>query len=518
MSSQQTQVSVWRSDSAQSSGDICARNGSFAGDEREKRARHAETRHSNSGTHAGAQGERSVWTASGSFPCSDLRATTWSGEAPEMSYGSSDDPQGTSAAAGTEKTDSNLRRKQEEEMEDRLASAVEAEVDEGMALAAGSRVSLLEAPTYVKHFREGYIIGFFTSRHATLAIVRVTCGGERLDCNGQDLVERLRAYASDEDVITLLGRHIRRHGSAEDDTAVIGDRVESVNGVVPRRCGVVERVEHGSRGKIVRLRDAVTGTRVDLWMWEVRRRFEEGDRVRVVGGFYAGKSGMVRGTVETMPAGYAADEGEGGLEVELWDGQYADGGRGYEVVKVIKSQVRLLELDDAGHKAKHWLCGGEALVQKRLDVRVGDFGQGSWNETLERSMGKTGFIELERAMTERTLDGRVEVYLDEMQRRIRVAARSLQPVRTCRKKDGAVVSLCEAPSRVVVIGRSCSGGMENYGRYGMVVDHQSTQQKVVVRWFEREGSDEFGSDCFPLESLCRSTNVDGKRTTATRFR
>nr|GAT42296.1 predicted protein [Mycena chlorophos] len=177
---------------------------------------------------------------------------------------------------------------------------------EGMGLRPGWRVTLVEAPWYLDDLRDGYIVGLVGSSSAPLVIVRVSCGGEPLDSSRADFVKQLTAKVQSGDLVPTWLHHLRRHFFAGEGMPVVGERVETGQGTRPYRRGFVQEVLDGGGGKRVRLWDEESMQLVDVEVREVQRRFEKGDSVKVVEGFYEGRRGTVVEVFDLIPEGYAA--------------------------------------------------------------------------------------------------------------------------------------------------------------------------------------------------------------------
>nr|GAT43212.1 predicted protein [Mycena chlorophos] len=185
------------------------------------------------------------------------------------------------------------------------------------------------------------------------------------------------------------------------------------------------------------------------------------------------------------------------------------------VVQVTGQQVVLVE-SKKKTKKEHWMCH-EALINKRLDVVVRPHGQAVWQASGGQEVGNTGFVELQTALREEKLRSKVDVRMDRGGRKQRVAAEFLEPVRTAQNGAGEEVGLWGIATRVVVIGADTSGSRDDIGRYALV-DVSGSGPAVVKVWFERASGEDLREGIFPVESLCRSTNVDGITTGLTRFR
>ncbi|KAF7313616.1 ATP-dependent DNA helicase [Mycena chlorophos] len=167
----------------------------------------------------------------------------------------------------------------------------------GMAITLGCRVALVDAPPLYQGLRDGFVVGFMGNPfQGGIACVRFTAGGQPINAIGKYLVEQLTSTPMPGDIVWTDPLWLRRHLFGGEKLAEVGDRVETANGVLPYRRGIVRGISRGDGrggGPLVSIRDDDNGRVVDVRMDEVHWLFQVGDRVRVVEGFYEGRSGTV---------------------------------------------------------------------------------------------------------------------------------------------------------------------------------------------------------------------------------
>ncbi|KAF7288212.1 ATP-dependent DNA helicase [Mycena chlorophos] len=249
----------------------------------------------------------------------------------------------------------------------------------GMALGLGCRVTFVDPPRYFYHVPDGYVVGILGAA-VDAAILRV-------------------------------------HGTPDDL-------------VFTEAQNVYEDHDNGHEW-MVSVEDTASGELVDVELHHVQRRFVVGDSVRVVEGFYEGRTGNVLG-FETLTPEEPHWGKTGCLTIEL---QHNTGLGELEGYKLGYSSYLwpgcVLAL--ARHQpstVRHWLCD-ERLVLKRLDLSIEFIENEPWSSALEKSVGTKGFVELETELTPESLHRKIDLYRDGDGRRFSVAALCFQPQRSC---------------------------------------------------------------------------------------
>ncbi|KAF7291718.1 hypothetical protein HMN09_01263400 [Mycena chlorophos] len=171
-----------------------------------------------------------------------------------------------------------------------------------------------------------------------------------------------------------------------------------------------------------------------------------------------------------------------------------------------------------GNDEGKWLCIPK-LAGKRIDVVIMPIRHGRVTNVQADAVHRSGFIELEYPLNEASLKVPLNVYVDGLQKRIRLAPKWLAPMRSALtlpippNKDVSIAQA--AKGRVVIIGEDVRGNRSQLGEYANIVSGGAND--VVLVQFEREWYDPVVQAYYHLQSLCRATNVDGKQTKATRF-
>ncbi|KAJ7069992.1 hypothetical protein C8F01DRAFT_1114897 [Mycena amicta] len=170
-----------------------------------------------------------------------------------------------------------------------------------------------------------------------------------------------------------------------------------------------------------------------------------------------------------------------------------------------------------GNDEGRWLCIPK-LEGKRVDVVILPIRHGRVTNVQAEAVGRSGFIELDQPLTEASLKVPVNVYVDGLQKRIRLAPKWLAPMRSAMHQPiqpSQDVSIAHAAKgRVVIIGPDVRGSRSQLGEYASIIG--GTGDVVLVQ-FEREWYEQVSQAHFHVQSVCRSTNVDGKQSKATRF-
>nr|GAT59163.1 predicted protein [Mycena chlorophos] len=344
--------------------------------------------------------------------------------------------------------------------------------------------------------------------------VRTSVEGEYIRPHAPDLVAQLVSDPWDGDVRVVDRSLVRAHFSEEVLRIEVGETVAQTQGPMPV-VGRVVGVQTGGDRWSALVKDERTAKEVLYGAEELQRHFAHGTRVRVVHGAYRGLQGVVSrrivlgGSAGTIPSGF------GGLEI-LLDKDAKVKAEERKKVQVTCGQVAAIPstLDTIvgpptlqKQVGDEWLCD-QRLVGKRLDVQIVDAIRG-----LEQ-----GYIELEARLRpkDRSTNSlrRVPVTLNDGSVQA-VKPGCLKPARFCLNAAGFIRPMSEIPTRVVVIGPDWYGDEADTGEYAVVVPSESEEGRLTVR-FRREKDEPQRKKVFPLSSLCRSTNEDGKRTRATR--
>ncbi|KAF7299217.1 hypothetical protein MIND_00870400 [Mycena indigotica] len=176
------------------------------------------------------------------------------------------------------------------------------------------------------------------------------------------------------------------------------------------------------------------------------------------------------------------------------------------------------DVHQIGNDEGRWLCI-PTLSGKRIDVIIMPIRHGRVTNVQADAVGRSGFIELDQPLTEALLKVPINVYVDGLQKRIRLAPKWLAPMRSALPQPVQPtqdVSIAQAAKgRVVIIGPDVRGSVSQLGQYANITG--AGPGDVVLVQFEREWFEPVSQAQFHLQSLCRSTNLDGKQTKATRF-
>ncbi|KAJ7121380.1 hypothetical protein C8R44DRAFT_736181 [Mycena epipterygia] len=167
-----------------------------------------------------------------------------------------------------------------------------------------------------------------------------------------------------------------------------------------------------------------------------------------------------------------------------------------------------------------WLCIPQ-LVQKRVDVVVGEKTAGRITQVQKNAKGKFGYIEVETTLTPTSLKKPITVRLGEYGTRVQIESRWLKPMRRTFHPPQVLINTCisELGGRVVVIGPDATGAHHCLGNYAEICAGACTLGPGYVRVrFPRDTPlfPEIFAD-YPIDSLCRSFNADGVLTQATTF-
>ncbi|KAF7294239.1 hypothetical protein HMN09_01152300 [Mycena chlorophos] len=383
----------------------------------------------------------------------------------------------------------------------------------GVLLGPGSRVVLWD-PKRDRCVWEhaAYIMGFVKDGRVR---VRTSVEGEYFRPHAADLVAQLVSDPWDGDVRVVDRALVRPHFSEGAVRIEIGETVAQTQGPMP----VVGRVVAGQTGGghwSALVKDERTAKEVVYGAEELQRHFAQGTRVRVVHGAYRGMQGVVSRRIVLGGSAGTISSGFGGLEI-LLDKDAKVRVEDNKKVQVTCGQVRAIPsmLDTSvgpstlqKQVGDDWLCD-QRLMGKRLDVQIVEAIRGP----------EQGYIELEARLRPKDLLTnslrRVPVTLNDGSVQA-VKPGCLKPARFCLNATGFIRPMSEVPTRVVVIGSDWQGDEADTGEYAMVVPSESEEGRLTVR-FQREKGELQRKKVFPLSSLCRSTNEDGKRTRATRF-
>ncbi|KAF7297773.1 hypothetical protein MKEN_01401000 [Mycena kentingensis (nom. inval.)] len=176
-----------------------------------------------------------------------------------------------------------------------------------------------------------------------------------------------------------------------------------------------------------------------------------------------------------------------------------------------------------GNDEGRWLCIPK-LAGKRVDVIVLPIRHGRITNVQAEAVGRSGFIEIEagRPLLDTALKAPLNVYVDGLQKRIRLSPKWLAPMRSALQLPVDVnqedISIAQSgKGRVVIVGPDVRGSVQWLGEYANIVSIGQGPMEVVLVQFPREWWEPISQAYFPLQSLCRSTNLDGKQTKATRF-
>ncbi|KAJ7056756.1 hypothetical protein C8F01DRAFT_1154790, partial [Mycena amicta] len=380
-----------------------------------------------------------------------------------------------------------------------------------VAIAPGSRVTLHNLPSYLAAFEEtdAYVLDY-PLRHG------------------------VHVRTSVRDAIVINTNTLRRCPVVGEGQIKLYDRVETTHDILPYRSGRIEQLIDDDDGEpLVTVRDARDGSILHLRMRDTQKQFIPGDTVRVVGGFYAGCRAIVKKTVSlaTQFGGEATSIGAFELRcMALTNGNRQTMEKTRNTSRVTRQHIDFLPAQaatapptgPAHHSVEQtWLCSPQ-LVLKRIDVRVvPPKRRDNCNNILASSVGKTGFIELESALTPQQLRLRLDVHMDDGTRRVGIPVNQLQPVDVHYvPMDSQLPRLAHAAPRVIVIGPDLYGSFEDVGKYGMIlVDDTHSMPGIIRIRFERASKDPNPArvNFFPHLSICRSLNLDGKKTVATRF-
>ncbi|KAJ7057893.1 hypothetical protein C8F01DRAFT_1151462 [Mycena amicta] len=334
-----------------------------------------------------------------------------------------------------------------------------------VAIAPGSRVTLHDVPSPLTAFEEtdAYVLDYPIAYYAR---VRTTVCGKSFRHNHGDLVDQLLAVPAkrDEDTLILHTSSLRRCPVVGEGQIKLYDRVETKHDILPYRSGRIEQlIDDDDDDPSTAVRDARDGSILHLRMRDTQKQFIPGDVVRVVGGFYAGCRAIVKKTVSLVTQFGETVASVGAFELRLTDnGENEKHKSGYKRVLVIRQHVDFLPAQAATaqptgptHQSvgQTWLCSPQ-LVLKRIDVRVVPPKRSdNCNNILASSVGKTGFIELESALTPQQLRLRLDVHMDDGTRRVGILAIQLQPIDAHYvPMDAQLPRLGHAAPRVIVIG------------------------------------------------------------------
>ncbi|KAF7315970.1 hypothetical protein MIND_00113800 [Mycena indigotica] len=196
----------------------------------------------------------------------------------------------------------------------------------GMAFSTGTQVVADIVPAGTS--KGGYLVNY----DETYAQIRVSVEGRSIPRQEKRLVQMLMTPARAGDIVNAPRTSIRRHVLAHDCRPNIGDVVEMEAGEV----GDVEKVEDNNRNPLVSVRQTTNKELLVVGISKVRRYFCVGNLVRVVGGAYCNKSGIVRQKIHFNEA----KKDGGALELQLIDEDARQ-----ELVLVLCTDVVMLPME-----------------------------------------------------------------------------------------------------------------------------------------------------------------------------
>ncbi|KAJ7134389.1 hypothetical protein C8R44DRAFT_770372 [Mycena epipterygia] len=170
-----------------------------------------------------------------------------------------------------------------------------------------------------------------------------------------------------------------------------------------------------------------------------------------------------------------------------------------------------------GYDGGRWLCIPK-LKGKRVDVVVLQKTAGRITPRQADAEGYAGYIELDEAMTEDSLNTPIIVRLGDWGKRVRLEPRWLAPMRRTRCPPLCMTDLPISgwKGRVVVIGPDSVGRTDHMGEYGWTAPLANPDMTWVK--FARDHRDQVQLEgYYHVESLCRAYNTAGVNTTATVF-
>jgi len=165
-----------------------------------------------------------------------------------------------------------------------------------------------------------------------------------------------------------------------------------------------------------------------------------------------------------------------------------------------------------GETDGRWLCI-PGLARKRVDVKVEgvvdlDDRKFRTSATIRALEGRTGYLLLEKAVLERSLDSqKIDVYaVGKNGTKHGVAPKCIRPVR----QTDSGTPLTEVLVRVVIIGPDVDGVAEMLGRYAQTEPerpHDKGRDVVYVRLETQRLHEPDEFRLFHRNSLCRATNT-----------
>nr|GAT51456.1 predicted protein [Mycena chlorophos] len=381
----------------------------------------------------------------------------------------------------------------------------------GLAIAPGARVVLRDLPSYMATLLDAYVLDFPSPATARL---RTAIRGAPLCHLHDSLLHDLASPLHDDDVVWLPAHKLRLHVSASSPPPKVGDRVETASHVSPYSSGFVESAATTTTSPLVLYRDALDGTARRAPPADLQRCFARHDSVVVHAGSYAGCRANVSRLISFSAQLAPSTPTTAGLVLKIEVQVLAP----WVTLAPIVSDASLLPVAAVLPRpppiAESWLCM-PSLVGKRLDVRV-FLRNVSPHDALR--LAKTGYIELEHPLRPNQLDSTVVLHLDRSSCRIKVAARSLRPITewldpTCDR----ITTIAESPVRVIIIGPDVDGCMDHVGDYALVMADGAKSPVVLLKFARPSTQCWIVTRRYPLHSLCRALNVDGRKSKSTRF-
>ncbi|KAF7320997.1 hypothetical protein HMN09_00186600 [Mycena chlorophos] len=333
--------------------------------------------------------------------------------------------------------------------------------DVGLCIAPGSRVVVKDCQ-FLRTDQDG------TNNHA-------------YQHDGGTLVDDLMWPTEDHDDIIIVERTtLRPHALGGRCFAEVGDRVETTRGVAPYRRGVVDGVRVDGDQRLASLiSDA--GEVVEVPLGDLQRRILAGDEVEVVGGRFAGLTGIVQRCIALSSNMLERTGCVGAFEVAVTGTTMSGDTRNEGVVQVLSQDLEWIGVprqDDGTRDGENrwepaWLSDSR-LLYKRVDVCVvegNDAGQ---------PMVSSGFVEMTRPLGK--TNACVAVQPDDGTRRRLISVDMVRPMRYCMdQRRGAFVHVADMATRVIIIGPDCVGSMSEIGQYGYVEPGKELGVKVRLQ-------------------------------------
>jgi hypothetical protein len=162
------------------------------------------------------------------------------------------------------------------------------------------------------------------------------------------------------------------------------------------------------------------------------------------------------------------------------------------------------------------------LAGKRLDVCVDARNRPrSTGRQLSACDTKVGYIEVLQPFTDKTLGKTIPVRMGEFATVVKLEPKWLRPCRTTLFHPGLDGERCLSqtpiPIRVVVLGPDANGDTSRVGQYAEIIPPGGSDKVVVVRFPRLTFGQRSELATYHVDSLCRSANSQGVRSSVTRF-